>query len=33
MDAVAKRGDVDPNRFGLWGVNLGAYVALSWRHE
>jgi pimeloyl-ACP methyl ester carboxylesterase len=29
MDAVANRGDVDPNRFGLWGVNLGAYVALS----
>src|ERR1700730_8839384 len=27
MDAVANRGDVDPNRFGLWGVNLGAYVA------
>jgi hypothetical protein len=29
MDAVANRGDVDPNRFGLWGVNLGAYVALA----
>jgi hypothetical protein len=29
MDAVAKRGDVDANRFGLWGVNLGAYVALA----
>jgi|SRR5579872_168676 len=29
MDAVANRGDVDPNRFGLWGVNLGAYTALS----
>jgi pimeloyl-ACP methyl ester carboxylesterase len=29
MDAVANRGDVDPDRFGLWGVNLGAYVALS----
>jgi hypothetical protein len=29
MDAVANRGDVDANRFGLWGVNLGAYVALS----
>ena len=29
MDAVANRGDVDPNHFGLWGVNLGAYVALS----
>ena len=29
MDAVAKRGDVDVNRFGLWGVNMGAYVALE----
>jgi pimeloyl-ACP methyl ester carboxylesterase len=29
MDAVANRGDVDANRFGLWGVNLGAYVALA----
>ena len=29
MDAVAHRGDVDPQRFGLWGVNLGAYVALA----
>lgn len=29
MDAVAKRGDVDANRFGLWGVNLGAYVGLA----
>jgi hypothetical protein len=29
MNAVASRGDVDPDRFGLWGVNLGAYVALS----
>jgi len=29
MDAVAKRGDVDANRFGLWGMNLGAYVALA----
>jgi pimeloyl-ACP methyl ester carboxylesterase len=29
MDAVAMHGDVDANRFGLWGVNLGAYVALS----
>ncbi len=26
---VANRGDVDANRFGLWGVNLGAYVALA----
>lgn len=29
MDAVAKHGDVDANRFGLWGMNLGAYVALA----
>lgn len=29
MNAVANRGDVDASRFGLWGVNLGAYVALS----
>jgi len=28
MDAVANRGDVDVNRFGLWGANMGAYVAL-----
>jgi hypothetical protein len=29
MNAVANRGDVDPDRFGLWGVNLGAYASLS----
>jgi pimeloyl-ACP methyl ester carboxylesterase len=29
IDAVANRGDVDSNRFGVWGVNLGAYVALA----
>jgi pimeloyl-ACP methyl ester carboxylesterase len=29
MDTVAKRGDVDVGRFGLWGVNLGGYVALA----
>ena len=29
MNAVGDRGDVDANRFGLWGVNLGAYVALA----
>jgi uncharacterized protein len=29
MDAVGSRSDVDANRFGLWGVNLGAYVALA----
>jgi len=29
MNAVASRGDVDAERFGLWGVNIGAYVAIS----
>ena len=29
MDAVANRGDVDADHFGLWGANLGAYIALS----
>ena len=29
IDAVANRGDVDSNRFGVWGVNLGAYVAMA----
>ncbi len=29
MDAVANRGDVDVSRFGLWGVSMGAYVALA----
>lgn len=29
IDAVANRGDVDVTRFGLWGVNMGAYVALA----
>lgn len=28
VDALAKRDDVDPARFGLWGYNLGAYAAL-----
>jgi len=28
MNTVAQRNDVDPGRFGLWGYNLGAYVAL-----
>src|SRR5882724_8611357 len=27
MDAIAQRGDVDPNSFGVWGYNMGAYVA------
>jgi pimeloyl-ACP methyl ester carboxylesterase len=29
MDVVAQRGDVDPATFGVWGDNLGAYVALQ----
>lgn len=29
IDALAKRDDVNPNRFGLWGMNLGAYAALA----
>jgi pimeloyl-ACP methyl ester carboxylesterase len=29
MNAAANRGDVDARRFGLWGVNLGGYVALA----
>jgi pimeloyl-ACP methyl ester carboxylesterase len=29
IDGAANRGDVDVNRFGLWGVNMGAYVALA----
>jgi uncharacterized protein len=28
VDVIAKRNDVDPTRFGLWGYNLGAYAAL-----
>lgn len=28
IDVLAKRNDVDPTRFGLWGYNLGAYAAL-----
>jgi pimeloyl-ACP methyl ester carboxylesterase len=28
IDELARRGDVDPGRFGLWGYNLGAYAAL-----
>jgi predicted alpha/beta-fold hydrolase len=28
VDTIAKRTDVDPTRFGLWGYNLGAYAAL-----
>jgi pimeloyl-ACP methyl ester carboxylesterase len=29
VDALVKRDDVNPNSFGLWGVNLGAYAALA----
>ncbi len=29
MDVIAQRNDVDPASFGVWGYNLGAYVALS----
>jgi hypothetical protein len=29
MNAVANRGDVDAGRFGLWGMDLGGYVALA----
>ncbi len=28
IDTLAARGDVDPASFGVWGYNLGAYVAL-----
>jgi len=28
MDAIAQRSDVDPESFGVWGYNLGAYAAL-----
>lgn len=28
VDELAKRGDVDAQKFGLWGYNLGAYAAL-----
>ena len=28
IDTLARRNDVDPMRFGLWGYNLGAYAAL-----
>lgn len=28
IDVLAARGDVDAQRFGLWGYNLGAYAAL-----
>lgn len=28
VNALAQRNDVDPNRFGVWGYNIGAYTAL-----
>jgi pimeloyl-ACP methyl ester carboxylesterase len=28
IDELARRSDVDPDHFGLWGYNLGAYAAL-----
>ena len=28
LNAISKRDDVDPMRFGLWGTNLGAYASL-----
>jgi pimeloyl-ACP methyl ester carboxylesterase len=28
IDVLAARTDVEPNTFGLWGYNLGAYAAL-----
>lgn len=29
LDALARRDDVNPKSFALWGTNLGAYAALS----
>jgi pimeloyl-ACP methyl ester carboxylesterase len=29
IQALAKRDDVDPKRFGIWGTDMGAYAALS----
>jgi len=29
VDTVAHRNDVDPDRFGLWGTNVGAYAAMG----
>lgn len=29
IDSLAKRDDVDPTQFGLWGANMGAYAAMS----
>jgi pimeloyl-ACP methyl ester carboxylesterase len=29
LEALSKRGDVDPTHFGAWGSDMGAYVVLS----
>ena len=29
LSAIAARDDVDPQRFGLWGVDMGGYAALA----
>lgn len=29
LQALSARGDVDPKRFGLWGIDMGAYVSLE----
>ncbi len=29
VDALAKRDDVSPTKFGIWGTNVGAYAALA----
>jgi pimeloyl-ACP methyl ester carboxylesterase len=29
IDALAQRGDVDRTRFGVWGADIGGYVALA----
>jgi uncharacterized protein len=29
VQALSARDDVDPNRFGVWGVDMGAYAALE----
>ncbi len=29
VDALAKRDDVDPRHFGLWGVDMGGYAAME----
>ncbi len=29
IDALARRDDVDPAQFGLWGANMGAYAGLA----